>query len=57
MIKIDIYSGDCIKSLKNLPEKSINTCVTSPPYYGLRNYGVEGQLGLSVFFAMMELFG
>ena len=46
MIKIDIYSGDCIKSLKNLPEKSINTCVTSPPYYGLRNYGVEGQLGL-----------
>lgn len=46
MIKIDIYAGDCIKSLKNMPEQSINTCITSPPYYGLRDYGVKGQLGL-----------
>ena len=46
MIKIDIYAGDCIKSLKNMPEQSINTCITSPPYYGLRDCGVKGQLGL-----------
>jgi len=45
-MKIDIYAGDCIKSLKNMPKQSVNTCVTSPPYYGLRDYGVEGQLGM-----------
>ena len=45
-MKIDIYAGDCIRSLKNMPEQSVHTCVTSPPYYGLRDYGVEGQLGL-----------
>lgn len=38
--------GDCIESLKKLPEKSIHTCVTSPPYYALRDYGVDGQIGL-----------
>lgn len=32
--------------LKTLPEESVNTCVTSPPYWGLRDYKVEGQLGL-----------
>jgi len=32
--------------LKKLEDQSINTCITSPPYFGLRNYGVEGQLGL-----------
>jgi len=41
-----IYNMDCLEGLKQLPDNSINCCVTSPPYWGLRNYGVEGQLGL-----------
>ena len=43
---VEILQGDCLKSLKKLESKSINTCVTSPPYFGLRNYGADGQLGL-----------
>ena len=38
--------GDCRETLKELPEQSINTCITSPPYWGLRNYQEEEQLGL-----------
>lgn len=38
--------GDAIEQLKTMPDKSINTCVTSPPYYGLRDYGIESQIGL-----------
>ena len=34
-----VLEGDCLERLKELPEKSIHTCVTSPPYYGLRDYG------------------
>src|SRR5690606_25291449 len=41
-----IYNIDCLEGLKQLPDNSINCCVTSPPYWGLRDYGVEGQLGL-----------
>ena len=41
-----ILVGDNRELLRTLPEKSIQTCVTSPPYFGLRDYGVEGQLGL-----------
>lgn len=41
-----ILQGDVIERLKGLPEQSINCCVTSPPYWGLRDYGVAGQLGL-----------
>ncbi len=37
--------GDCLDTLKTLPAQSVHTCVTSPPYFGLRDYGVEGQLG------------
>ena len=40
-----ILPGDCIDSLKQLPDAFVNTCVTSPPYYGLRDYGEEGQIG------------
>lgn len=46
-IKIQILQGDCIKSLKKLENQSINTCITSPPYWGLRDYnGEEEQLGM-----------
>lgn len=38
--------GDCLEVLQGLPDVSINCCVTSPPYYGLRDYGVNGQIGL-----------
>jgi len=41
-----IIQGDVREVLKTLPDKSIHCCVTSPPYYGLRDYGVEGQVGL-----------
>jgi len=41
-----IYQGDCLNILKTLPDVSVNCCVTSPPYYGLRDYGCEGQIGL-----------
>lgn len=41
-----ILVGDALANLKTLPEKSINCCITSPPYYGLRDYGMPEQLGL-----------
>lgn len=41
-----IINGDCLDVLKTMPDNSINCCVTSPPYFGLRDYGVKGQLGL-----------
>ena len=41
-----IKIGNCLDVLKKMPAKSIHTCVTSPPYWGLRDYGNDGQLGL-----------
>ena len=41
-----IYCCDCLKGLGGLPDNSIDCCVTSPPYFNLRDYGVEGQIGL-----------
>lgn len=41
-----IIQGDSLKVLKTLPDESVDCCITSPPYWGLRDYGVEGQLGL-----------
>jgi len=41
-----ILVGDCIEMMRTLPDKSVHTCVTSPPYFGLRDYGVDGQIGL-----------
>ena len=41
-----ILQGDCIEQMKTLDEKSVQTCVTSPPYFRLRDYGHEGQIGL-----------
>ena len=43
---IKILQGNCLDVLKDLPEQSVNTCITSPPYWGLRNYQEEEQLGL-----------
>jgi DNA modification methylase len=40
-----LISGDCRTALQSLPAKSIRTCVTSPPYWGLRDYGVDTQIG------------
>ncbi len=41
-----IIQGDTLTKLKKLPSKIIDTIVTSPPYWGLRDYGVKGQIGL-----------
>lgn len=41
-----ILCGDALKQLKILPAESVNCCVTSPPYWQLRDYGVDGQIGL-----------
>ena len=41
----DIYTGDCLEILKQLPDGSVNCCVTSPPYYALRDYGTGEWVG------------
>lgn len=41
-----IYLGSSLDILRELPDNSIDCCVTSPPYYALRDYGVDGQIGL-----------
>ncbi len=43
---VTLLTGDCREVLKTLPDESVQCCVTSPPYWGLRDYGVDGQLGL-----------
>ena len=45
-MNVDIFTGDCLQVLSLLPSGSVNTCVTSPPYFGLRDYGMDGQIGL-----------
>jgi len=37
-MSIKVLNGDCLEVLDQLPEKSVDTCITSPPYYGLRDY-------------------
>jgi DNA modification methylase len=41
-----LIQGDCIEGLRTLPDASVHCCVTSPPYWGLRDYGHDGQIGL-----------
>jgi len=41
-----LIPGDCIAGLRTLPDASVHCCVTSPPYWGLRDYGHDGQIGL-----------
>jgi DNA modification methylase len=40
------HFGDCLETLRRMPDGIVNTCVTSPPYFGLRDYGHAGQIGL-----------
>ena len=42
----NIRQGDCREVMREMPDKSVHCCVTSPPYWGLRDYGCEGQIGL-----------
>lgn len=44
--RLKVLQGDWVERLKELPSGSVHCCVTSPPYWGLRDYGVNGQLGL-----------
>lgn len=46
MSDVQIITGDCIESMRAMPADSVHTCVTSPPYFGLRDYGHDGQIGL-----------
>jgi DNA modification methylase len=41
-----LHLGDCREILQTLPEQSVHCCVTSPPYFGLRDYGMTEQIGL-----------
>jgi hypothetical protein len=43
-----VEQGDCLAVLRSLPEGCAQCCVTSPPYFALRDYGCEGQIGLEV---------
>jgi len=45
-VSVRILIGDCRERLRELPDASVHCCVTSPPYFGLRDYGHEGQMGL-----------
>lgn len=45
-MSVRILLGDCRDVLATLPAASVHCCVTSPPYFGLRDYGVDGQIGL-----------
>ena len=45
-MNIEIVQGDCMDVMAGMAEKSVQCCITSPPYWGLRDYGVEGQFGL-----------
>ena len=46
MMELDtIFCGDALDVLRTLPDNFVHCCVTSPPYYALRDYGVDGQIG------------
>lgn len=59
-----VFFGDCRETMKRLIAEGVKvqTCVTSPPYWGLRDYGAEGQIGLErtpqeYVAKMVEVFG
>ena len=41
-----VYNADCLEGMALLDDQSVQSCITSPPYWGLRDYGTEGQIGL-----------
>lgn len=43
---LTLYHGDSLAVLRTMPDQSVDCCVTSPPYFGLRDYGTDGQYGL-----------
>ncbi|WP_240932947.1 DNA-methyltransferase [Pelagibius litoralis] len=58
---VRILTGDCLEVLATLPAESVDCVVCSPPYWGLRDYGVDGQLGMEPTLgehieAMVEVF-
>ena len=38
-----VWVGDCLDKLRSMKDETVDCCITSPPYYGLRNYGGEGR--------------
>ena len=44
--RYQLHLGDCLEVLRTLPDASVQCCVTSPPYWGLRDYGHDEQIGL-----------
>ena len=42
---VRVLVGDCVEMMRGLPDQSVHTCVTSPPYYWQRDYGIDGQIG------------
>ena len=49
-MSVQIHVGDCLERLRTLPDASVHCVVTSPPYWGLRDYGVQGAIGLEPTF-------
>lgn len=45
-MRVELHCCDVLEGLRSLPDESVHTCITSPPYWGLRDYGHEGQIGL-----------
>lgn len=45
-VNYKVFIGDCIETMREMADQSVHCCVTSPPYFGLRDYGVDGQIGL-----------
>jgi DNA modification methylase len=46
VITANIITADALDGLRTIPKGTIDTCITSPPYFGLRDYGIPGQIGL-----------
>ena len=46
MTRFVLHNMDALAMLRAMPSESVQTCITSPPYWQLRDYGVDGQLGL-----------
>lgn len=44
-VSCEVRVGDCLALLRDAPAQSFHCCVTSPPYWGLRDYGIKGQIG------------